>query len=158
LRPYPLFLFPLTREGFGALKACVDRQVSPKVQALALTWAATSVLVNPDDFKQMLRGPVIAIGRCLQGEALIEAYWKNAAIPGQGIFIGEPMLRCFVRGCQSVDCARRYIFGRTRPTGAARLGAFDERKRQGPAAAGPVTMRPREIERPQLSPASCAAR
>jgi hypothetical protein len=29
----------------------------------------------------------------LQGETLIEAYWKSVAMPGQGLFIGEPLAR-----------------------------------------------------------------
>jgi hypothetical protein len=28
--------------------------------------------------------------RYLDGETLIEGYWKSVAMPGQGIFIGEP--------------------------------------------------------------------
>lgn len=31
--------------------------------------------------------------RYLQGETLIEAYWKSVAMPGQGLFIGEPLAR-----------------------------------------------------------------
>ena len=27
----------------------------------------------------------------LRGETLIEAYWKSVAMPGQGIFIGDPL-------------------------------------------------------------------
>ena len=29
----------------------------------------------------------------LRGEALMEAYWKSVAMPGQGLFIGEPLAR-----------------------------------------------------------------
>jgi hypothetical protein len=38
---------------------------------------------------------VVAIGRYLQGETLIEAYWKSVLMPGQGIFIGEPLAAPF---------------------------------------------------------------
>ena len=31
----------------------------------------------------------------LQGETLIEAYWKSVLMPGQGLFIGEPLARPF---------------------------------------------------------------
>jgi hypothetical protein len=31
----------------------------------------------------------------LQGETLIEAYWKSVQMPGQGLFIGEPLARPF---------------------------------------------------------------
>lgn len=33
--------------------------------------------------------------RYLAGETLIEAYWKSVAMPGQGLFIGEPLARPF---------------------------------------------------------------
>jgi len=29
----------------------------------------------------------------LRGESLIEAYWKSVKMPGQGIFVGEPLVR-----------------------------------------------------------------
>jgi hypothetical protein len=29
--------------------------------------------------------------RYLDGETLLEAYWKSVAMPGQGIFIGDPL-------------------------------------------------------------------
>jgi hypothetical protein len=31
----------------------------------------------------------------LQGETLLEAYWKSVAMPGQGIFVGDPLARPF---------------------------------------------------------------
>jgi uncharacterized protein (TIGR03790 family) len=31
----------------------------------------------------------------LKGETLLEAYWKSVAMPGQGLFIGEPLARPF---------------------------------------------------------------
>ena len=33
----------------------------------------------------------------LDGDTLIEAYWKSVAMPGQGLFIGEPLARPFAR-------------------------------------------------------------
>lgn len=35
--------------------------------------------------------------RYVAGETLIEAYWKSVAMPGQGIFIGEPLAAPFAR-------------------------------------------------------------
>jgi hypothetical protein len=32
----------------------------------------------------------------LAGETLIESYWKSVAMPGQGIFIGEPLARPYL--------------------------------------------------------------
>ncbi|MDY6830138.1 MAG: TIGR03790 family protein, partial [Pseudomonadota bacterium] len=35
------------------------------------------------------------IDHYLNGETLIEAYWKSVASPGQGLFVGEPLARPF---------------------------------------------------------------
>lgn len=37
----------------------------------------------------------VVIDRYLRGETLIEAYWKSVLMPGQGIFIGEPLAAPF---------------------------------------------------------------
>jgi uncharacterized protein (TIGR03790 family) len=39
--------------------------------------------------------PVIFLDRYLRGETLLESYWKSVAMPGQGLFIGEPLARPF---------------------------------------------------------------
>jgi hypothetical protein len=31
----------------------------------------------------------------LSGETLLESYWKSVAMPGQGLFIGDPLARPF---------------------------------------------------------------
>jgi hypothetical protein len=33
----------------------------------------------------------------LRGETLLEAYWKSVAMPGQGLFIGEPLARPYAK-------------------------------------------------------------
>ncbi len=37
--------------------------------------------------------PSIFLDHYLRGETLLEAYWKSVAMPGQGLFIGEPLAR-----------------------------------------------------------------
>jgi uncharacterized protein (TIGR03790 family) len=37
--------------------------------------------------------PSIFMDHYLRGETLLEAYWKSVAMPGQGLFIGEPLAR-----------------------------------------------------------------
>lgn len=39
--------------------------------------------------------PGMVMRRYLAGETLIEAYWKSVAMPGQGLFIGEPLANPF---------------------------------------------------------------
>jgi uncharacterized protein (TIGR03790 family) len=66
-------------------------------QMSALRWleagasGSYGAVVEPCNITQKFPDPVIAIGRYLQGETLLEAYWKSVAMPGQGIFIGEPL-------------------------------------------------------------------
>jgi hypothetical protein len=50
---------------------------------------------EPCNFQQKFPVPAIAMMHYLQGETLIEAYWKSVAMPGQGIFVGEPLARPF---------------------------------------------------------------
>jgi uncharacterized protein (TIGR03790 family) len=72
-------------------------------QMSALRWleagatGSYGAVVEPCNFAQKFPHPAIAIGRYLQGETLIEAYWKSVAMPGQGVFIGEPLAAPFRR-------------------------------------------------------------
>ena len=37
--------------------------------------------------------PMIFLDHYLRGDSMLEAYWKSVAMPGQGLFIGEPLAR-----------------------------------------------------------------
>jgi uncharacterized protein (TIGR03790 family) len=37
--------------------------------------------------------PLVLLDHYLRGDTLLEAYWKSVAMPGQGLFIGEPLAR-----------------------------------------------------------------
>ena len=52
-------------------------------------------VVEPCSFVQKFPRPDIVIDRYLDGETLLEAYWKSVAWPGQGVFIGEPLAAPF---------------------------------------------------------------
>jgi len=52
-------------------------------------------VVEPCAFTQKFPRPDIVIDRYLNGETLLEAYWKSVAWPGQGVFIGEPLATPF---------------------------------------------------------------
>jgi len=54
-------------------------------------------VVEPCNLVQKFPNPPVVIGHYLQGETLIEAYWKSVLMPGQGIFIGEPLAEPFRR-------------------------------------------------------------
>ncbi len=52
-------------------------------------------VVEPCNFQAKFPVPGVAMAHYLQGETLIEAYWKSVQMPGQGLFIGEPLARPF---------------------------------------------------------------
>jgi len=52
-------------------------------------------VVEPCNHPGKFPNPALAIFWYARGESLIEAYWKSVAMPGQGIFIGEPLARPF---------------------------------------------------------------
>ena len=70
-------------------------------QMSALRWleagatGSYGTVVEPCNFPTKFPVPGIVIGRYLRGESLIESYWKSVAMPGQGIFIGEPLAKPF---------------------------------------------------------------
>ena len=41
--------------------------------------------------------PQLLMEHYLAGEALIEAYWKSVRMPGQGVFIGDPLAAPYAR-------------------------------------------------------------
>lgn len=66
-------------------------------QMSALRWleagatGSYGTVVEPCSIPQKFPDPIVVIGHYLQGETLIESYWKSVAMPGQGIFVGEPL-------------------------------------------------------------------
>jgi uncharacterized protein (TIGR03790 family) len=52
-------------------------------------------VVEPCAFVEKFPRPNIVIDRYLNGETLLEAYWKSVEWPGQGVFIGEPLAAPF---------------------------------------------------------------
>ncbi|MGD2112629.1 MAG: TIGR03790 family protein [Gammaproteobacteria bacterium] len=46
---------------------------------------------EPCNYIEKFPRPNVVIDRYLNGETLLEAYWKSVQWPGQGLFIGEPL-------------------------------------------------------------------
>ena len=71
--------------------------INNKQQMSAMRWleagatGSYGTVVEPCNLLGKFPNPVIAIGNYLQGASLIEAYWKSVQMPGQGVFIGEPL-------------------------------------------------------------------
>jgi len=83
-------------------------QLTGSAQMSSLRWleagatGSYGTVVEPCAFTQKFPRPDIVINRYLNGETLLEAYWKSVAWPGQGVFIGEPLAAPF-RGGQDAD-------------------------------------------------------
>lgn len=63
-------------------------------------------VVEPCNFPQKFPDPVVAMGHYLDGETLVEAYWKSVRWPGQGVFVGEPLARPFAAARGAGEHAR----------------------------------------------------
>lgn len=70
-------------------------------QMSALRWleagatGSYGTVVEPCNLLEKFPDPTALIGAYVTGSTLIEAYWKSVRMPGQGIFIGEPLSRPF---------------------------------------------------------------
>ena len=68
-------------------------------QMSALEWlrqgatASYGSVSEPCNHLGKFPSPVIFLDHYLRGDTLLEAYWKSVAMPGQGLFIGEPLAR-----------------------------------------------------------------
>jgi uncharacterized protein (TIGR03790 family) len=76
-------------------------QLTDGGQMSALAWldagatGSYGAVVEPCNLPQKFPQPAVLIGNYLRGDTLIEAYWKSVAMPGQGIFVGEPLAAPF---------------------------------------------------------------
>ena len=72
---------------------------SPQMSSLRWLEAGATgsygTVVEPCAFPQKFPNVTILMSYYTAGETLIEAYWKSVAMPGQGIFIGEPLATPF---------------------------------------------------------------
>ena len=78
-------------------------QLTDSSQMSALRWleagatGSYGAVVEPCNLPEKFPNPAVAIASYLLGDTLIEAYWKSVAMPGQGIFVGEPLAAPFRR-------------------------------------------------------------
>jgi uncharacterized protein (TIGR03790 family) len=72
-------------------------------QMTVLEWLDAGVtgsygtVVEPCAFPEKFPNPDIVVRRYTAGETLVEAYWKSVRMPGQGLFVGDPLTRPFGR-------------------------------------------------------------
>jgi uncharacterized protein (TIGR03790 family) len=75
-------------------------QLTDSAQMSALRWLEAGAtgygaVVEPCNIPGKFPNPAVLARHYLAGDTLIEAYWKSVAMPGQGIFIGEPLAAPF---------------------------------------------------------------
>ena len=49
---------------------------------------------EPCNFRGKFPEVGVVMAHYLAGETLVEAYWKSVLMPGQGVFVGDPLARC----------------------------------------------------------------
>lgn len=70
-------------------------------QATVLEWleagatGSYGTVEEPCNFREKFPVVPVAMSRYLGGETLVEAYWKSVRMPGQGLFVGDPLARPF---------------------------------------------------------------
>lgn len=70
-------------------------------QMSALEWIRNGLtgsygtVVEPCNYPQKFPDPEVFLEHYSEGDTLVEAYWKSVVMPGQGVFIGEPLARPF---------------------------------------------------------------
>jgi len=58
-------------------------------------------VVEPCNFIQKFPDPRIVMRKYLSGNSLLEAYWKSVQMPGQGLFVGEPLASAY-KACKLI--------------------------------------------------------
>jgi len=88
-------------------------------QMSALEWlrqgatGSYGTVTEPCNHPGKFPSPSVFLDHYLHGDSLLEAYWKSVAMPGQGLFIGEPLARPFAAappGANRIDS--RVVTGR----------------------------------------------
>jgi uncharacterized protein (TIGR03790 family) len=70
-------------------------------QMSALEWlrhgatGSYGAVSEPCNLPGKFPSPSVFLDHYLRGETLLESYWKSVAMPGQGLFVGEPLARPF---------------------------------------------------------------
>ncbi len=74
-------------------------QLTDSPQMSALRWleagatGSYGTVVEPCNLTAKFPDPGLLLTYYLRGDTLIESYWRSVAMPGQGVFIGEPLAR-----------------------------------------------------------------
>jgi len=92
-------------------------------QTTALDWLSAGATgsygtsTEPCSFRAKFPDVGVAMAHYLSGETLVEAYWKSVLMPGQGVFVGDPLARPFGGVRVSQTAAGTVISTRALPPG-----------------------------------------
>lgn len=90
-------------------------QVPQSGQMSALRWleagatASYGTVVEPCNYTTKFPQVSVLLLHYFRGEPIIEAYWKSVRMPGEGLFIGEPLARPFDRDVTAYDRAAQTL-------------------------------------------------
>ena len=63
--------------------------------------ASYGTVSEPCNRLQKFPNPSVFMNHYLRGDTLLEAYWKSVLMPGQGLFVGDPLARPYGRAAQA---------------------------------------------------------
>lgn len=92
-------------------------------QSTALEWLAAGATGSygtssePCNFRGKFPSVDVVMAHYLGGETLVEAYWKSVQMPGQGVFVGDPLARPFGGVRMAASSAGRVVQTRALPPG-----------------------------------------
>jgi hypothetical protein len=55
--------------------------------------ASYGTVVEPCNYTTKFPNTTVLLSHYYRGEPIIEAYWKSVSMPGEGLFVGEPLAR-----------------------------------------------------------------
>lgn len=120
-------------------------QLTDSKQMSAIEWLEAGVtgsygtVVEPCSFPAKFPNPGIVMANYLSGSSLLEAYWKSVAMPGQGIFIGEPLAKPYAGYRFSEADGELYLYAPIFSSGAFTLfGANSEHEPYQPVTGIPI--------------------
>lgn len=80
---------------YGAVLDGNTGQMSILKWITAGTTGTYGTVTEPCNYVQKFPDPEVFLIRYAEGDTLVEAYWKSVLMPGQGLFVGEPLARPF---------------------------------------------------------------
>jgi uncharacterized protein (TIGR03790 family) len=84
----------LTSAG-GVLKNSYQMSIMEWIKAGAT--GSYGTVVEPCNYPEKFSNPGVLMDYYLKGNSLIEAYWKSVEEPGQGLFVGEPLSKPYLK-------------------------------------------------------------